>query len=570
MSWRSKVAAALGLAGEPRAREQRLADTLAALPPWLLRHAAEPWTLAGGKLPDILAGGGWPERPAAARQVPDGVVVIEVRGVILPRSDGPGTVGLDRVRGALDVARGDHAVKGILLVIDSPGGMVTGVPEFVHVVWETARVKPVAAVADDTMLSAAYWLAAGATRIFAPTLGSVGSIGAIALHAEVTQFLERSGIRTRLFRWPRRKAEASPWEPLSEEAAADLQRQVEAEGTTFARDVASLRRIPLEVVTGTEGRALSAEEATRIGLLDAIGDADVALAWLAEAIAARTRKAAPRRAKVIASQWVQSLVGPPPMRASAGPRLVLPPPAPRLAKPVVRRAAPAKPAEPAAAPATPAADPARRTESEGAMLYLPSLEERVASAHSAIDRAIDAEARVQAIYEARRRQVAAATGVAVESPGGAAGAETTASYNPVDSGVIVVRLPDDEALRVPLTITPAAKQKLTRLRFRALEARGREGALLARQRELSELIRSKTYERDTYDPMRDPGAYPTIQAAEEARARRLQHRARLDQQLQALSAERDGVAQEHTRARHEAVVANTIAQRALEFLGGRS
>jgi protease-4 len=70
-----------------------------------------------------------------------------------------------------------QGAKGILLCIDSPGGIITGTPELAELIAETATEIPVFVFSDSQICSAAYWLAAGASKIICTESAEIGSIG---------------------------------------------------------------------------------------------------------------------------------------------------------------------------------------------------------------------------------------------------------------------------------------------------------------------------------------------------------------------------------------------------------
>ncbi|MFX8577776.1 S49 family peptidase, partial [Acinetobacter baumannii] len=76
------------------------------------------------------------------------------------------------------------SVRGILLDVDSPGGEVAGLAELAEFIAEAAKEKPIYAVANSLMASAAYWMSSGATRIYAAPNSAVGSIGVVTAHVD--------------------------------------------------------------------------------------------------------------------------------------------------------------------------------------------------------------------------------------------------------------------------------------------------------------------------------------------------------------------------------------------------
>ena len=78
----------------------------------------------------------------------------------------------------------DEDVSAIVLDIDSPGGVVPGIPELAAEIRAAREKKPIVAVANSMAASAAYWLAASASEVVVTPSGQVGSIGVFASKAD--------------------------------------------------------------------------------------------------------------------------------------------------------------------------------------------------------------------------------------------------------------------------------------------------------------------------------------------------------------------------------------------------
>jgi ClpP class serine protease len=113
--------------------------------------------------------------------IKDGVGSLQINGPIIPRADAftdvSGLASIDRLTSEFRQLEADPDVKTILLVMDSPGGAVTGVSEFAAMV--RASSKPVAVYVYGMAASAAYWIASAAQEIIVADTGIVGSIGVV-------------------------------------------------------------------------------------------------------------------------------------------------------------------------------------------------------------------------------------------------------------------------------------------------------------------------------------------------------------------------------------------------------
>lgn len=165
-------------------------------------------------------------------------------------------------------------IGGVVIDVDSPGGTTAGVQELADIIHEGAQRKPVVAVANSTMASAAYWIASqvGPGRLMAAPGADVGSIGVFRLHEDVSEMLAHDGVKVTFLAMPEHKTEANPFEPLSAEAAQHHLQQVAATYDQFVGAVARGRGITTAAVKKGYGggRTFHAEEAQQMGLVDGV------------------------------------------------------------------------------------------------------------------------------------------------------------------------------------------------------------------------------------------------------------------------------------------------------------
>ena len=214
-----------------------------------------------------------------ARRLPErrgAVAVLPVYGVIAPKAtmmtEMSGGTSLGAFRQAFSAALQDDRVGGILLDIDSPGGMVEGVPEAAAEIRAARGAKPIIAVANATAASAAYWLGSQADEFYVTPSGQVGSIGVFTAHDDLSRADEMRGIKTTLISAGRFKTEGNPFEPLSEEAREAAQRTVDEFYAMFVDDVAAGRDTTPEAVRNGygEGRMVTASTAVVEGMADGV------------------------------------------------------------------------------------------------------------------------------------------------------------------------------------------------------------------------------------------------------------------------------------------------------------
>ena len=230
------------------------------------------------------------QRPARTA-TPEGIAVIPIHGSLVKRALGmdaaSGLTSYSEIASMLDAALADPQVRGILLVIDSPGGEASGSFELSRRVREVAAVKPVWAVANDAAYSAAYALAASAQRLFVTETGGVGSIGVIALHVDQSVKDAKDGYRFTAITAGAHKNDYSPHEPLSDTARTELQGEVDRLYTLFTDHVAAMRGLDIGAVRATEAGLFFGNQAVTQGLADGVQTLDATLTEFHQFIHAR-------------------------------------------------------------------------------------------------------------------------------------------------------------------------------------------------------------------------------------------------------------------------------------------
>ncbi len=210
-----------------------------------------------------------------------GVAVIPVFGTLVRRTVGmeaqSGFTSYATISQQLDTALADPSVKAILLDIDSPGGEAGGVFDLADQIYAARKVKPIWAVADEDAFSAAYAIAAAASKIYIPRTGGAGSIGVIAVHLDQSRAEADAGLQYTAIYAGDRKNDLSPHEPLSDPARAALQTEVDRVYQLFVTTVARMRGLDADAVSATEAGLFFGPDAVTAGLADQQGTASDAL-----------------------------------------------------------------------------------------------------------------------------------------------------------------------------------------------------------------------------------------------------------------------------------------------------
>jgi protease-4 len=142
--------------------------------------------------------------------------VVHIDGEI----DRAGRANADAVVDSLRQAFEYPQVKGVLVVINSPGGSPVQAGQ-IHDELKRLRAKhpdkPGHAVVEDMAASGGYYIAAGADRIYVDKASIVGSIGVIMSGFGFTEALDKLGIERRVIAAGKHKAFLDPFQPQKPE-----------------------------------------------------------------------------------------------------------------------------------------------------------------------------------------------------------------------------------------------------------------------------------------------------------------------------------------------------------------
>jgi protease-4 len=187
-----------------------------------------------------------------------------------------------RVLRALERAANDASVRALIVAIDSPGGTMAGGEALHAALARVAERKPVVAVMGATAASAGYMVALPAHRVVARQSTVTGSIGVLMQTFDLSELMERAGIRPQVMASGPLKDQPSLFRPLSEEGRAALQRVIGDLHAQFVAMVVAGRHMdPARAQEIADGRVLTGRQALEAGLIDAIGGEREARAWLA-------------------------------------------------------------------------------------------------------------------------------------------------------------------------------------------------------------------------------------------------------------------------------------------------
>jgi protease-4 len=215
---------------------------------------------------------------SAARKI----AIIRIEGTIMP----PFT---ERIIDTIDYVKEDSDVRGVLVVVDSPGGLVADSHQIYHRLQQLKDTKPVYVAMTRMAASGGYYVAMGAGpqgKIYAEPTTWTGSIGVIIPRYDLSELATEYGVRSEPLTTGPYKDSLNPfrelsdderevWSGILDDAFGKFQEViVDNRNNLDADDVAEL----------ATGRIFTADQALENGLVDQIGYVEDALKDLEQKI----------------------------------------------------------------------------------------------------------------------------------------------------------------------------------------------------------------------------------------------------------------------------------------------
>lgn len=252
-----------------------------------------------GDLSALATRSGRPMNDAAAVDLRGDVAIIPVRGPIFRYAglftEVCGATATATLARDFQAALDNPAVRTIALDIDSPGGEVTGIHEFVNQVYAARSRKTIKAYVGGMGASAAYWIASAASQIVVDDIATLGSIGVVSTYTDTRQRDEKAGLRRVEI-----VSSASPdkrLDPATEKGRASIQAVVDRLADVFIGDVARNRGVSRErVINGFgKGGLLVGADAVRAGMANGLGSLEGLIRGEAPSVPPSQRADAPAR-----------------------------------------------------------------------------------------------------------------------------------------------------------------------------------------------------------------------------------------------------------------------------------
>lgn len=205
------------------------------------------------------------------------IAVIPVMGLLTHRGSWYG-MAIDAIRRAHRAAIDDASIVGIVYEYDTPGGEVYAIDELAAEFRADRDVKPSVGISHCQSCSAGYYLMAQHSEVLVSPSSDTGSVGVYGIHMDWSRALDEMGITVTIVSAGEGKVDGNPYEPLTPEAQASMQADINRYYGMFVSAVAKGRGVTADVVKGEwQAKVYGAKDAVSIKMADAIGTLDDAV-----------------------------------------------------------------------------------------------------------------------------------------------------------------------------------------------------------------------------------------------------------------------------------------------------
>ena len=178
-------------------------------------------------------------------------------------------------------AKNDKNIKGVMFVVNSPGGSVAPSVELAYAIKELKEIKPVVVYASGVIASGSYYASIWANEIIANPGSMVGTIGVIKQGMNVEELMQKVGISTQTVKAGKYKESGTfsrKWEDFEKE---QLQSVIDDTYKMFISDVAKARKLKVSDHTKyADAKIFTASQAKEVGLVDEVATISKAISRL--------------------------------------------------------------------------------------------------------------------------------------------------------------------------------------------------------------------------------------------------------------------------------------------------
>jgi protease-4 len=172
----------------------------------------------------------------------------------------------------IESAQKNDNIRGVLLVVDSPGGAVSPSIEIAYAIKRLKETKPVVVYAAGTIASGSYYASIWADEIIANPGSMVGSIGVIMQGNNLSGVMQKIGIKTQTVKAGKYKQVGTSDREWTDYEKNELNKVIQGTYDMFTKDVADARELNInERNIYANAHIFTASQAKKVGLIDRVG-----------------------------------------------------------------------------------------------------------------------------------------------------------------------------------------------------------------------------------------------------------------------------------------------------------
>jgi protease-4 len=177
----------------------------------------------------------------------------------------------------------EHAIKAVIVNIDSPGGGIVGSEILFDDLRNIAAKKPIVVLMGSVAASGGYMAAVASDYIIARNGTLTGSIGVLMESHEVTDLANKIGIKFNTYKSSPLKGSPSPFEKSTPLVDNAIKESIDDsyqffKSLVYDRRSAKINKNFKNIVF--DGRVFTGRQALKAGLIDEIGGEEEALSYL--------------------------------------------------------------------------------------------------------------------------------------------------------------------------------------------------------------------------------------------------------------------------------------------------
>ncbi|MCD4667111.1 MAG: signal peptide peptidase SppA [Sulfurimonas sp.] len=172
----------------------------------------------------------------------------------------------------IEEAQKNNKIKGVLLIVNSPGGAVAPSVEVAYAIKRLREKKPVVVYAQGMIASGSYYASIWADKIIANPGAMVGSIGVVMQGANVSELMSKIGIATQSVQAGKYKKVGTPDRKWKDFEVNELNKVIYGTYDMFTKDVADARNLDFKKRDiYANAHIFTAYQAKEVGLIDDVG-----------------------------------------------------------------------------------------------------------------------------------------------------------------------------------------------------------------------------------------------------------------------------------------------------------